>query len=358
MEKSKKKLKGFTLVELIVVMAVFGLIMLGALRLLDPVNRMMRNASVQEANTASVDNIKRYFEGTLRYANAVYVHNGDLKYYGAGGVPTVIGGDEEARQKEAVQNLIDNVFINRVDSSETPIKNQKAYVMKIDNDNGGRITESVFEFDAGYKYKSWNPSTSAWDTENTQNGDVRLISLDQPVINDVYYENYSIFVSLGYNTMKVAKEGDISSFPAQVNDKQYFGVVVPEKVDGSGKIIFTSNDFAFTFTTYKNADGTDVYHHVIDDKHVFGSPYSSANASLALLNINSAYGSTYRTNLDYYPKRRDGNGATPTQMVDDDGDGKWDYEKMPDGAVTYSRVYDIDNIAGGNNIYIVYTLPE
>ena len=36
--KGKKNLKGFTLVELIVVMAVFGIIMLGAMQFLDPVN--------------------------------------------------------------------------------------------------------------------------------------------------------------------------------------------------------------------------------------------------------------------------------------------------------------------------------
>ncbi|MDE5583424.1 MAG: prepilin-type N-terminal cleavage/methylation domain-containing protein [Ruminococcus sp.] len=356
MNKSKRNIKGFTLVELIVVMAVFGLIMLGALRLLDPVNRMMKSASIQESNTATVDNIKRYFEGTLRYANAVYVHNGDLKYYATGGMPTVIGGSEEDRQKEAVQALVDNVFINRVDESDTPITNGTAYVMKIDNDNQGRITESVFSFDAGYKYKQWNPATSNWDIEQTRPANVSLVSFDQPVINDVYYENYSIFVSLGYNTMQAVEAG--IALPTPVEDKQYFGQIVPEKADALGNAIFSPSDFAFTFTTYKNQNGTKIYHHEIDGKHIFGSPYSSANASLALLNINSAYGGSYRSNLDYYPVRRDGNGYNPTDMVDDNADLKWDYEKMPDGAVTYARVYDSNNIAGGNNIYIVYTLPE
>ena len=58
--KNKKNLKGFTLVELIVVMAVFGIIMLGAMRFLDPVSKMMKGASLQEANSAVVDNVKRY----------------------------------------------------------------------------------------------------------------------------------------------------------------------------------------------------------------------------------------------------------------------------------------------------------
>lgn len=359
MEKSKKNLKGFTLVELIVVMAVFGLIMLGALRLLDPVNRMMRNASIQEANTATVDNIKRYFEGTLRYANSVYVHNGDLKYFGTGGVPTIYGGDEETRQMEAVRAMVDNVYVNRVDSSDEPIKNKKAYVMKIDNDNQGRITESVFEFDAGYKYKEWNPATSNWDIEHIKNADVRTISLDQPVINEVYYENYSVFVSLGYNTMQTLRDGDVSAFPAQVEDKQYFGRVVPERIDpATGTAEFSSSNFAFTFTTYKNQDGSRIYHHVIDDQNIFGSPYSSANAALALLNIESAYGGEYRANLDNCPVRRDGNGYSPTSKVDEDADGHWDYETMVSGTVDYSKVIDRRNDAGGNNIYIIYTLPE
>lgn len=353
--KSKNNLKGFTLVELIVVMAVFGIIMLGAMRFLDPVSRMMKGASLQEANSATVDNIKRYMEGTLRYANAVYVHNGDLKYYDLSGCHVIdTSMSESARQQQAVEDFVNECFTNRADSSNDPISG-KAYVMKINNDDQGKITESVFDFTAGYDYNEWNASTSLWDITRKQPASVSAVSIDQPVINDVYYENYSIFVSLGYNTMQAVEAG--ISLPTPVEDKQYFGQIIPEKADLSGNAIFSPSDFAFTFTTYKNQNGTKIYHHEIDGKHIFGSPYASANASLALLNINSAFGGSYRANLDYCPVRRDGGGYSPlTTMVDDDGDSKWDYVHIP--SPNYFAAQDTANTAGGNNIYIIYTLPE
>ncbi len=356
--KSKKNLKGFTLVELIVVMAVFGIIMLGAMRFLDPVNRMMKGASVQEANSATVDNIKRYFEGTLRYANAVYVHNGDLKYYDDSGVHVIDSSmSESARQQQAVENFVNSCFTNRVDSSDQPISGQ-VYVMKINNDNQGRITESVFDFTAGYDYNDWNDATSSWDKKENIPASVSAVTIDTPVINDVYYEDYSIFATIGYNTMDVIHDGDVTySLPAKIKDDQYFG-----RISEVGSYGFTPSMFSFTFVTYKNDDGADKYHNVIDGEHVFGSPYSSANASLALLNINSAFGGDYRSNLDYSPVRRNGHGYSYTDKVDDDGDTYWDYipitKANPHSSNAYFATYDEDNTAGGNNIYIIYTLPD
>ncbi len=356
--KGKKNLKGFTLVELIVVMAVFGIIMLGAMQFLDPVNKMMKGASLQEANSATVDNIKRYFEGTLRYADAVYVHNGDLKYYDVSGAHIIDTSlPESARQQQAVEDFVNSCFTNRVDSSNDPIEG-KVYVMKIDNDNQGKITESVFDFTAGYDYNDWNSSTSTWDIPQNHPASVSAVSIDTPVINDVYYKDYSIFASIGYNTVNVIHDGDVSyALPAKVTDDQYFGHIAEV-----GSYGFSPSMFSFTFVTYKNNDGADVYHHTIDGDQVFGSPYSSANASLALMNINSAFGGDYRSNLDYSPVRRNGNGKSPTDMVDDDGDSFWDYipiaKANPHSSNAYFATYDEDNIAGGNNIYIIYTLPE
>ncbi|MDE5620030.1 MAG: prepilin-type N-terminal cleavage/methylation domain-containing protein [Ruminococcus sp.] len=351
--KSKRNLKGFTLVELIVVMAVFGLIMLGAMQFLSPVNRMMKGASVQEANSATVDNIKRYLEGTLRYANAVYVHNGDLKYYDVSGCHLIDPSmSESARQQEAVEEFVDSCFTNRVDSSNDPISG-KVYVMKIDNDNQGRITESEFNFTAGYDYNDWNPSTSLWDDTKRHSASVSAVTIDAPVINEAYYSSYSIFATIGYNEMKAIHDGDVSyALPAKIRNDQYFGRIVPV-----GSYGFSPSMFSMTFVTYKNSDGADQYHHVIDGEHVFGSPYSSANASLALLNINSAFGGDYRANLDYCPVRRNGNGYSPTDPVDDDGDTKWDYVRLA-SSPDYFSSYDIPNDIGGNNIYIIYTLPE
>lgn len=367
--KNKKNLKGFTLVELIVVMAVFGIIMLGAMRFLDPVSKMMKGASLQEANSATVDNIKRYFEGTLRYASSVYVHNGDLKEYDSYGNPIVIAGStEEDRQKKAVTNFVNDYFTDKASSSNNPITGQ-VHVMKIDNDNHGKITESLFDFTAGYTYNDWNSTTNTWDIPVVSPCSVSATSIDQPVINNVYYKDYSIFATLGYNTVNPVHDGDVSALPAKVTKDQYFGRINPVMIDNGGTpapYTFGQDMFSFTFVTYKNTDGAKQYHHIVDGQHLFGSPYSSSNATLALVNMKSGFCDNYNTSLNNRPVRRNGNGYTPTTMVDEwtagsppthTPDTKWDYEALPTNPNSFTT-YDPSNIAGGNNIYIIYTLPN
>ena len=77
MEK-RKNLKGFTLIELIIVMAIFGILMVAVMQVITPLNKLSKRASIQEANAAVVDNMKAYLEGTLRYADCVEVFNGGL----------------------------------------------------------------------------------------------------------------------------------------------------------------------------------------------------------------------------------------------------------------------------------------
>lgn len=364
-----KNLKGFTLVELIVVMAVFGIIMLGAMHFLDPVGKMMKGASLQEANSATVDNIKRYFEGTLRYASSVYVYNGDLKEYDNDGNPVrITGSTEEERQKKAVTNFVDYYFRDKADSNNNPITGQ-VHVMKIDNDNQGRITESLFDFKAGYTYNDWNSVTNSWDTPVISHCTVTASSIDKSVINEVYYKDYSLFATLGYNTVNAVHDGDVSALPDKVTKDQYFGRINPVMIDNGGTLApytFSLDAFSFTFVTYKNTDGTKNYHHVIDGQHIFGSPYSSSNATLALVNMRSGFCDNYNTSLNNRPVRRNGNGYTPTDMVDEitagsppthTPDSKWDYEALPTNPTSFTT-YDPGNIAGGNNIYIIYTLPN
>lgn len=372
--KNKKNLKGFTLVELIVVMAVFGIIMLGAMQFLSPVSRMMKGASLQEANSATVDNIKRYFEGTLRYASAINIHNGDLSELDASGTSyVVLSGTEEERQKKAVTNFVNSYFRNKVDSNDRPVKGE-VHLMKIDNDNGGKITESLFNFEAGYTYFDWvaDPTDlvngGSWSRPVVEPpASVTMTSFDQPVINNVYYKDYSIFATLGYNTVNAIQAGEVSALPARVRDDQYFGKINPVEIDdGTGTLIpytFGLDMFSFSFVTYKNdtdGSGNSLYHHTVDGQHVFGSPYASSNATLALVNMKSGFCSDYNTSLNNYPIRRNGNGYTPTTMVDEktgrtinSPDGKWDYDDslVPPNSFTANTV-------AGNNIYIIYALPN
>ncbi len=64
-----KKVKAFTLVELIIVMAIFSGIAVGAIAMVRPAMKLFNNTSQLEKASADVDNIRRYIEDNLRYAD-------------------------------------------------------------------------------------------------------------------------------------------------------------------------------------------------------------------------------------------------------------------------------------------------
>ena len=70
----KMKRKGFTLVELVIVMALFSVVMFGVAQLMSPVSKFYARTSNYESSTACIDNIKRAIEGNLKYADRVRVY--------------------------------------------------------------------------------------------------------------------------------------------------------------------------------------------------------------------------------------------------------------------------------------------
>jgi prepilin-type N-terminal cleavage/methylation domain-containing protein len=71
----KKILKGFTLIELIIVMAIFTIVMYSVTQLIDPVSKYFVRSSNFESTTACLDNITRAIEGNLQYADRVRAYS-------------------------------------------------------------------------------------------------------------------------------------------------------------------------------------------------------------------------------------------------------------------------------------------
>lgn len=71
-----KKLKGFTLVELIIVMAIFSGIAVGALAMIRPAMQLFNKTASQEGASADIDNISRYIQDNLKYADRVNIYYG------------------------------------------------------------------------------------------------------------------------------------------------------------------------------------------------------------------------------------------------------------------------------------------
>ena len=79
MESSKaptktKKLKGFTLIELIIVCALFSMILSGALSVLRPVSLLYKQNVKYESARATSDIVSTYLEGVLKYADRMYFY--------------------------------------------------------------------------------------------------------------------------------------------------------------------------------------------------------------------------------------------------------------------------------------------
>ena len=191
--KNKKTLKGFTLIELIIVMAIFGIIMVGTMSIINPVNKIIKNASLQEANSAAVDNMKRYFEGTLRYADAIEVFSGDM---------VDLDGHKVTSEQKAVENFITNHYNNRTNpGTEDPLTG-KVRMLKVDSGAGGKVTEYEYDFKAGWAAYKWANKSKVMTPDGNGNNvqeyvkqpcEVTLVKMDDSVINPVYYENYNFY---------------------------------------------------------------------------------------------------------------------------------------------------------------------
>lgn len=116
--------KGFTLIETIIVLAIFSIIMFGIIGLLDPVSKFFVRSSNYENTTACLDNMRRSIESNLRYADRIRAYAGYTAFEENGGTvqPTALLNAQVAEFHEAF-------FKNRVcfDASGT------IYVLCFDN---------------------------------------------------------------------------------------------------------------------------------------------------------------------------------------------------------------------------------
>ena len=69
--------KGFTLVELLVVMAIFSILLVGVMAIIKPVSTLFRNTSISEKTYAYANNIQVYLQGKLEYSEDIVVATSD-----------------------------------------------------------------------------------------------------------------------------------------------------------------------------------------------------------------------------------------------------------------------------------------
>ena len=395
MEKKRTK-KGFTLIELIIVMAVFSILMIAVMSIINPLSKIVKKASLQQANNAAVDNIKRYMEGSIRYADCIEVYVGDFTDFNGNDILTPAGLDKETF---VARNFIENHYMNRTNpGTEDPLTG-KVRMLKIDNSDHGRITEYEWDFKSGYTYVQFdslgnrkkvqendlngNPlydgdgNAVMVDDYGIENAVLSGKSVNNNVINPVYFEDYSFYFQPGYNTTQVIDDESVINSIAgfnTANDKAdtYYSSIVPvEMASGARVPNFSPEIFSLTVMTYKN-DGA--FGEIPDDattiedesQTIFRSPFAVSNVNMSLVNINSSFSSNKASDL-YGPIRWSGKPAgypdnfTPSDKVDVAApkDGMWDYEEINtrQAALINKRFYSYPE-KDGDCIYFVYTLPD
>lgn len=188
-KENKIKLKGFTLVELIVVVAVFGLLLAAALSLLGPVNKVFKSTVSYADGSAMADNVSKYVEDNLRYSNRLRVYD------------SVFVVDEGTFVDKYAKQLRDDFYLNNPNKVSQNIPDEKIYVMKIDNPNVSRAELSGETLDrsclANGRIALWTYDVANDSWINSSGGlSSSVVKNKESAVNEQFYNQYLFTTTL------------------------------------------------------------------------------------------------------------------------------------------------------------------
>lgn len=209
----KKKVKGFTLLEMIIVLALFSIVMYSVIQMLDPVTKYFVRSSNFADTTACQDNMKRCIEGNLKYANRVRAYSGDspylLKDNPDGDYPVQIPDRAHlsAKLKGDIQDFYNEFFLDRVciDSAGT------IYVLCFDNNVYASDLSHFSQLsEYGGHYNTGQITLYQIDFDNYNGGILTNINdaiPDDHGGSDAWAVNQKLYGNFDYN-FKLTKSGD------------------------------------------------------------------------------------------------------------------------------------------------------
>lgn len=294
--KTNKRLQGFTLVELIIVMAIFGIIMLGVMKIADPLAKVMNRSSTKEKSAAYVDNISDYLDKSMRYAKYMRVYEGEFGDYKDSKGNTMT---EEAIAKDFVDTYYDGCIYN--DGENVGLMKGKLHIMKLINTSSyggsegiaptqitvkktkddvvnasdGEIWDTVYSFTCGDSYqKSDNKLDIGWKVD----AKVKLEG-SQMVINPEHLSNYGYYYSYGYSRFDVVShDSDEVEGDAGAKNVSYSVLKPDDTVSGSSR-------FAISIVAYPEGNKMKA---VADGSTWFKSPSYMNTMSMYLINAENA----------------------------------------------------------------------
>ena len=144
MKKTFKK--GFTLLELIVVMAIFSLLMVAVMSMIDPVSQIFKRQSVAEKTYSYAHNIQTYLQTHLEYAESMVVTTGD-QFKPDTEDKKYPGEDIEDAVKKYAKNHFEYDVVPK-DKNDIRWMKGKVHVLRMVNTGAdrGQIKHSVYAF--------------------------------------------------------------------------------------------------------------------------------------------------------------------------------------------------------------------
>ncbi|HCR73059.1 MAG TPA: hypothetical protein DIW26_01220 [Ruminococcus sp.] len=229
--KNKTKLKGFTLVELIVVVAIFGLIMTAALSILQPIGDLFVSTSKYETARSSSDNVRLYIEENLKYADKF---------------KTVIGTD--SYPNDEVES-----FINYFGKTVGPGTDAPIYVMEIKND----ITDV-----SGHQEGKLNVIDSATGQIVMYKDGVKQNDF---AVNYNMYSDYGFKISLAPTFSEISLSADLDIYHVNKKNTVWTGssFTMPYDKDESGNNEkYYSTTVSFSMMNIHDTDKITFYHEI------------------------------------------------------------------------------------------------
>lgn len=259
---NRKKFSGFTLVELLVVMAILTLLLVATMAFVGPVQKIFKDTNEAERSHAYADNTKSYVEDALKYAEGVHVY-------------------QELPASSSVEDLVDDYFndmykdVVTYDGSNLDYAEGVIRVMQLQNSNSGRISISTYGFSNNHVDSA--PSS----TINALN--------ETYFVNNNGSPNYILKYAIGVNTLENESESD-DIFRVLSNDKANIKAESSASLTDPGAVSKTR--FTISVLASKHEEATKQTNAAGIEYTRFDERSQLVNANIPLMNVNtrSSYG--------------------------------------------------------------------
>lgn len=339
MSNKTKKLNGFSLIELIIVLAVFMILVFGAFQLYGPVERIFKNASISEKTYSYTNNIQVELQSRLEYADCVRVYD----------TATINGGNVTKRAlRDICDSIRDDYYKDIVRARENAshnvnvdfINDAHIYIMHLLNNQSGnipagQITVRAVEF-------STDTSSTIAEADIPDEDETTDVIINPAFFNArdaVYRFNYAMGAASMVNVAPPTNARSGQSYRALSTDLENVNVRDQCDFKNFALSIITSKDLTSGGTEDMTASAGHIY-------RSFVNPNSLSVANIALTNI------SYRGNLPAERFYADTNPGAAAPYA------KSNYSPINANFVQPYINASSENVDFNNDIYIFYTLPQ